>query len=117
MADKETKPMFSSAWYDRLKFVALVLLPGAGALYFGLAQIWGLPKAEEVTGSVTVLVTFLGLLLKVSTSQYYNSDVRYDGVIQVEQVPGGPKRYSMELNTDPDELDTKKAVVFKINPQ
>lgn len=114
---EQTKPLLNSVWYDRLKFLAMIVLPAVGSLYFGLAQIWHLPKAEEVVGTVTVLDTFLGIILGISTNRYYNSDVRYDGVIQIEQVPGGPKKFSMELNSDPNDLENKEAVIFKVHPQ
>jgi len=55
--------------YDVLKFVALVLLPGFSTAYFGLAQIWGFPNVEQVVGTGTTIDTFLGLLLKSSSSK------------------------------------------------
>lgn len=60
----------TSRAYDILKFVALVLLPGTGALYFGVAEIWGLPYAAQVVGTISAVDTFLGLLLKKSSSSY-----------------------------------------------
>ena len=33
----------SDKTYDTLKWVALLLLPALGTLYFALAGIWGLP--------------------------------------------------------------------------
>lgn len=60
----------SNKLYDILKWVALVVLPALGALYFGLAQIWGLPYGEEIVGTLTVIDTFLGALLGISTAQY-----------------------------------------------
>lgn len=56
--------------YDLLKWIALIVLPAIGALYFGLAKIWGLPYGEEIVGTITVLDTFLGALLGVSTNNY-----------------------------------------------
>jgi len=60
----------TSKVYDALKFFALVLLPGTGALYFGVAEIWHLPYAAQVVGTITVFDTFLGLVLKKSSSNY-----------------------------------------------
>lgn len=60
----------SNKQYDNLKFVALVLLPGLSAAYFGLAQLWHLPNAEEIVGTATVVDTFLGFLLKSSSDKY-----------------------------------------------
>ena len=60
----------SSRTYDILKWVAQIALPAFGALYFGLAQIWGFPYGEEVVGTVAVVDTFLGALLGISSVQY-----------------------------------------------
>lgn len=60
----------SNETYDLLKWIALVALDAVGALYFGIARIWGLPYGEEVVGTITVLSTFLGTILQISNSQY-----------------------------------------------
>lgn len=60
----------SNKLYDILKWIAQIVLPALGALYFGIAQIWGLPYGEEVVGTITVLDAFLGALLGVSTAEY-----------------------------------------------
>lgn len=60
----------SNKMYDILKYIALIVLPACGALYFGLAQIWGLPHGEQVVGTITTLDTFLGALLGISTARY-----------------------------------------------
>lgn len=62
--------MLSNKTYDILKYVALVLLPACGTLYFALAAIWGLPYGEQVVGTITALDTFMGVLLQISTDQY-----------------------------------------------
>lgn len=62
--------MLSNKTYDVLKWIAQIVLPAAGALYFGLCQIWGLPFGEEVVGTITVVDTFLGALLGISSAQY-----------------------------------------------
>ena len=60
----------SNRVYDVLKFVAQILLPAVGTLYFALAQIWNLPLAEEIVGTITAVDAFLGALLGISTMQY-----------------------------------------------
>ena len=60
----------SNKTYDILKWIAQILLPALGTLYFALATIWGLPAADKVVGTVTALDTFLGILLGLSTAQY-----------------------------------------------
>ena len=56
--------------YDILKFMAQIFLPALGTLYFALAGIWGLPYGEQIVGTITAIDTFLGAVLKISTSQY-----------------------------------------------
>lgn len=56
--------------YDKLKFVAQIVLPAAGTLYFALAGIWGLPYGEQIVGTITAVDAFLGAVLKISTDQY-----------------------------------------------
>ena len=60
----------SNKLYDVLKWITMVALPALGTLYFALAGIWGFPYAEQIGGTITALVTFLGVLLGISSSQY-----------------------------------------------
>lgn len=64
----------SNKCYDVLKWIALIVLPAIGALYFALSQLWGLPYAEEIVGTITAVDTFLGALLGVSTASYQKRD-------------------------------------------
>ena len=59
--------------YDVLKWIAQLLLPALGTLYFALAEIWGFPYAEAIVGTVTAVDTFLGVLLGISAAQYKKS--------------------------------------------
>lgn len=56
--------------YDILKWIAQILLPGIGTLYFALAGIWNLPLADQIVGTITAVDAFLGLLLGISTANY-----------------------------------------------
>ena len=60
----------SNKVYDVLKYIAQIALPAVGALYFGLAKIWGFPYGTEIVGTIAVVDTFLGALLKLSSDQY-----------------------------------------------
>lgn len=61
----------SNKWYNILKYIAQIFLPALGTLYFALAQIWGLPYGEEIVGTITAVDTFLGVLLGISSANYY----------------------------------------------
>ena len=56
--------------YDVLKFIAQILLPAIGTLYFALAEIWGMPYASEIVGTITAVDAFLGAMLGISTAKY-----------------------------------------------
>ena len=60
----------SNKAYDILKYIALILLPALGTLYFALAKIWGFPYAAEIVGTISAIDAFLGALLKISTDNY-----------------------------------------------
>jgi len=57
-------------YYNFLKYLTMIGLPAASSLYFGLAQIWAFPYAEEIVGTIALLTAFLGTLLGISTKNY-----------------------------------------------
>lgn len=63
----------SDKTYNILKWIAMVLLPAVGTLYFALAGIWGFPFGEQIVGTITAVDTFLGVILGISTAQYNKS--------------------------------------------
>lgn len=66
--------MLSNKTYDILKWIAQLLLPALGTLYFALAGIWGFPYGEQIVGTITAIDTFLGVILGISTAQYNRLD-------------------------------------------
>lgn len=64
----------SNKVYDILKWIAMVVLPALGTLYFALAGIWGFPYAEQIVGSITAIDTFLGIILGISSINYKASN-------------------------------------------
>lgn len=109
-----TKPFLSNVAYDRLKFIAQILLPALGTLYFGIAALWGLPKATEVIGTITAIDVFLGILLGLSTSSYNKSDLASDGELVVDTQDPLKDTYSLVVSTPLAELETKKAITLKV---
>lgn len=61
---------FSDKAYNIIKWIAQLVLPAAGTLYFALSQIWGFPYGEEIVGTITAVDVFLGALIGISTVQY-----------------------------------------------
>lgn len=60
----------SNKTYDVLKWIAMVVVPALGTLYFALAGIWGLPYGEQVVGTLTAIDAFLGVTIGISSVQY-----------------------------------------------
>lgn len=60
----------SNRVYDILKFVAQILLPAIATLFFTIAEIWNIPYAAEIVGTITAIDTFLGAVLHINTIQY-----------------------------------------------
>ena len=65
----------SNKVYDILKWVAMIVLPALGTLYFALAGIWGFPYGEQIVGTITAIETFLGIILGVSNANYKRKSI------------------------------------------
>lgn len=62
--------MLQNKTYDILKWVTMIVLPALGTLYFALSGIWGFPYGEQIVGTITAIVTFFGVILRISTDNY-----------------------------------------------
>lgn len=60
----------ANARYDILRQIVQLWLPGLGTLYFTIAQIWGLPYAEQVVGTIAALTVFGGVIVGVKRKGY-----------------------------------------------
>lgn len=68
----------SDKTYDILKKIAQYWLPALATLYFAIANIWGLPYAEQIVGTITAVDAFLGAILGISTIQYNKKQIGGD---------------------------------------
>ena len=104
--------MITGKLYNTLKFLALVVLPAVGTLYFTLAAIWGLPAAEQVVGTIVAMDTFLGVILQISSTSYNSSTAQ--GTLNIHETQDG-KTFDLQLDGDPEyELEGKDRVIFKV---
>lgn len=60
----------SNKTYDILKWIATVVIPAIGALYFGLSRFWAVPYPTEVLGTMTLIETFMASILGISNATY-----------------------------------------------
>ncbi|ASU03942.1 holin [Streptomyces phage FrodoSwaggins] len=108
---KSKTPLLGDKAYAVLKYTAAIVLPAVSTLYFTLAQLWGLPNAEEVVGTIAAVNAFMGLLLGVSTVSYNNSSVAYDGTIKLD----GNQMASIQLHHEsPSSFVNKPVAILKI---
>lgn len=56
--------------YDILKYIAQIVLPALGVLWFSISRIWGIGYGEEILATITALDCFLGAILGISTVRY-----------------------------------------------
>lgn len=98
--------------YDVTKYVAQIVLPALGTLYFALAGFWDFPKPNEVVGTIVAVDTFLGVLLGISTSSYNKSDSKYDGEVHLDPDSGEMNKFV--LNTSPQALAQSKDFMLKV---
>jgi hypothetical protein len=96
--------------YDILKFIAQIALPAVTSLYFALSQIWSLPDTEQVIGTLTVIDTFLGGLLGLS-SKTYSPPV--DGHVVVDD--SDPDIMGMQVKFhNPNEIPGKSVIKLQV---
>lgn len=105
----------SNKTYDILKFVVQIGLPAFATFYFTLASIWQLPSPEKIVGTTVAVTTFLGVILRITSRSYNESNGQYDGALNISEREDGVKVYSLDLNTDASLLDGKKNVSFKVD--
>lgn len=56
--------------YDILKYIAQIVLPALGVLWFSISRIWGIGYGEEILATITAVDCFLGAILGISTAVY-----------------------------------------------
>lgn len=113
LPDSKPVQILSNRQYDILRWVAMVGLPALGALYFALAPLWSLPKAEEVVGTIVAVDTFMGLLLGLAKKNYVNSGAAFDGVLNVD-AQDNRLIHQLDIQTPPEELGQKDAITLKV---
>ena len=101
--------MLSNTTYDRLNNAVRLILPATASAYLGLDAIWDLPAEQQVVGTLAVVATFLGVLLKVAAAKYEG-----DGAVVVTPQEAGPTLFSLELEGDPRGFLDRDSLTFKM---
>lgn len=111
------KNFFKPHVYDRLKFVAQIVLPLLGTLYFSLSELWNLPYGLQVVGTITAFDLFLGSLLKASSASYYKNEANFDGELSMVEGDDGREKVVFDVKSDPETVVKqfgKRSFEFKV---
>ena len=108
------KPLISNRTFNYLRQLVEVVLPGFGALYFALAQIWGFPYAAELVATIAAVVTFLGLVLMWLRNQYDNSVAKYDGEVVVNQQDPMKDTFRLEIPDPVNHIATNDELRLRV---
>lgn len=106
----------SSSTYDKLKFVALIVLPALAAFYLGFGNLWEFPETEKVATSIMLVDGLLGALLQIDNARFKKDPQRLDGYLGstgVDPDTGIPD-LQLVVTTDPRELVKSKNAILKI---
>lgn len=103
--------VLSGPLYEKVKWFVIIVAPALLTLYFTIATILGTLHTAAVMGIGTAVITFLGVVLGISTNSYRTSPNRYVGETYLTPTEDGWKRvYNVTADTvDPN----KKELTFK----
>lgn len=112
-APPRANTLLSNKAYNILKPIAQIWLPALAVFYITIAPYWGLPKQEEVAGTIMALDLLLGAVLGLSSRQYQNSDARFDGSIVVS-TDEEEMTSDVNIRLDPAAVMDKDEVTVKV---
>ena len=75
--------------------------------YAVLSAIFSLPYTETIVGILVLIATYISFWIRYVQK-------KYDGRMVVGISESGVKIFSLELNEDPEDLETKNAVTFEV---
>ena len=108
--------IMSDKTYNAAKRLVQVILPAFSALYFGLAQIWGLPEPEKVVGTIAIITTFIGVRLGISNRTYEAMGGGNVGTVVITE-SDEKKTFSLELDRDPLDIEDMTSVKFNVQKE
>lgn len=65
----------SNKTYDILAYIQRIILPAVATLIATLGQIWNWTfPVEQIVLTITAVDTFMGVVLRISSNQYYEAE-------------------------------------------
>lgn len=62
--------VMNSKLYDKLKWIAMIVLPALAVFIRAFFPIWNIPYGDQISESIVVVNALLGALLGISTIGY-----------------------------------------------
>lgn len=102
--------------YDTLQWVIRILLPAVAVLYAALSELWSLPKALEVVGTIGAIGLFLGTIMGISSYKYKRDQDVPAGFVWspgADEDTGIPD-IKLVVTQDPSDFMKKDTVTFQV---
>lgn len=77
---------FNNKTYEVLKWICLIFLPAIQVLYLALDCIFDFGNSSSVIGVIAAIETFIGSLIGISSSCYYNDNKDESEEIKDEEI-------------------------------
>lgn len=119
MSDEINGLKLSDNTYNNMKFFVQIVLPALVVFYTTLSGIWNFPYVEQVAGTIGAVAVFLGVILRISSSNY-SAIVQKDsertpvGSFVITESIEGKKMVTLEFDQDPEELLDKEHITFQL---
>lgn len=117
MGDHEAgkTPLLNDRTYDLFGNIVRLFIPALGVFYATIAEIWDIPQADRVVGTLAAVGLLLGVILQISKGQYKKTEADKDGVIDVFPTNEGAELGRMSLNLSADDIAGKQLLTLKVN--
>lgn len=108
--------MITGKTYDVLRWIAQVLLPFVGFLYFIGSGIWDWSNGETFLAIVIIVDLVLGVMLWIS-QMVYATHIGLGDLLVEEDPQTGARGLRLALDETPEELADRQEVRFKVKKQ
>lgn len=99
--------------YNVVKYLVLIAIPAFSTAYFALGDTLGLPAADQVVKTLTVVAALLGSLVGLAARGFNSSDARFDGTLQVDETDTS-LIHNLDIQTDPEQLKDQNEILLKV---
>lgn len=103
----------SDKLYAALKWVALVLLPAVATLIFALGGVWEWDFKDKLVGTLAAIDTFIGVIIRVSSKQYYGNPDNFDGDLIIAEGSGEMPEVNAIFSDNPSTFKGKDVVTLR----